>query len=191
MCKPVHILLLTTLLLSFNSAAHAQKWRAGLLQSPKGVGVTVMLDARNLAETNIFTLRTDFYGILSGRTDRIGAFLSYSHDYLLFLTEGPDYSIDLHIGAGGGLGYAFDYEKGFFSSYERELDHSPGGVIVLEGDIGIRIDFRRRLSLNLSFSLEPGIHMRTDQSTGTLLLSFYKNGIYRGYYPHLNLLYRF
>ena len=64
-------------------------------------------------------------------------------------------------------------------------------MVALAGDVGVRIDFRRRLSLDLSFCLEPGIHMRTDPGTGALLLTFYKNGIYRGYYPHLNLLYRF
>ena len=101
------------------------------------------------------------------------------------------FTLDLHIGAGGTLGYAFDYEKGYFSSYDRELSHTPGGVIALNCDVGLRVDFRRRLTLDLSFNLEPGIHMRTDPSTGALLLSFYKNGIYRGYYPQLNLLYRF
>lgn len=191
MCKPIHILLLTTLLLSLHTAARAQEWRAGVLQSPKGFGVTVMLDARGLPETNIFSLRTDFYGFLSGRTKQIGAAFSYTHDYLFFLTEGEEFTLDLHIGAGGTLGYAFDYEKGYFSSYDRELSHTPGGVIALNCDVGLRVDFRRRLTLDLSFNLEPGIHMRTDPSTGALLLSFYKNGIYRGYYPQLNLLYRF
>ena len=190
MRKPIHIVFLT-LLFSLHTAAYAQEWRAGVLQSPKGVGVTVMLDARGLPETNIFCLRTDFYGFLSGRTTQIGAALSYTHDYLLFLAEGKEYTLNMHIGAGGTLGYAFDYEKGFFSSYERSLDHTPGGVIALNCDVGLRVDFRRRLTLDLSFNLEPGIHMRTDPSTGALLLSFYKNGVYRGYYPQLNLMYRF
>ena len=191
MRKPIHILLLTTLLLSLHTAAHAQEWRAGLFQSPKGVGVTVMLDARDLPETNIFSLRTDFYGFLSGRTKQIGAAVSYTHDYLIFLTEGEEFTLNLHLGAGGTLGYAHDYEKGYFSSFDRVLEHNPGGVIALNCDVGLRVDFRRRLSLDLSFNLEPGIHLRTDPGTGTLLLSFYKNGIYRGYYPQLNLMYRF
>ena len=190
MRKPIHILLLT-LLLSMHTAAHAQEWRAGLFQSPKGVGVTVMLDARDLPETNIFSLRTDFYGFLSGRTKQVGAAVSYTHDYLLFLAEGEDHLLTLHLGAGGTLGYAHDYEKGYFSSFDRVLEHNPGGVIALNCDVGLRVDFRRRLSLDLSFNLEPGIHLRTDPGTGTLLLSFYKNGIYRGYYPQLNLMYRF
>ena len=190
MRKPIHILLLT-LLLSMHTAAHAQEWRAGLFQSPKGVGVTVMLDARDLPETNIFCLRTDFYGFLSGRTKQIGAAVSYTHDYLIFLTEGEEFTLNLHLGAGGTFGYAHDYEKGYFSSFDRVLEHNPGGVIALNCDVGLRVDFRRRLSLDLSFNLEPGIHLRTDPGTGTLLLSFYKNGIYRGYYPQLNLMYRF
>lgn len=187
----LHTLLLTTLLLSLNTAAQAQRWRAGLFQSPKGVGITVMMDTWSGTETNVFTARTDFYGFLSGRTDRIGAFFTYTHDYLFFLADGPDYSIDLLLGAGGSFGFAYDYEKGFFSSFDRKLDHTPGGVLALAGDVGVRIDFRRRISLDMGFHLEPGIHMRTDPETGALLLSFYRNGIYRGYYPYLNLLYRF
>lgn len=190
MHKAFHILL-TTGLLCLGANLFAQECRTGLYQSPKGAGVTLMLDSASGGETNIFTIRTDFYGFLSHRTERIGVFLTYTRDYMLYTFEGDDYSLALHAGAGVSAGYAYDYEKGFFSSFDRALARSEGGVIALTGNIGLRIDFRRRLSLDLGFSLDPGIHLRTDADTGAVLLTFYQNGIYRGYYPNLNLMYHF
>lgn len=189
--KPVHILCLLVLLLPSGVAAHAQGQRVGLFQSPKGIGVTAMFDAPSGEEANTFTLRTDFYGFLSARTKQLGAILTYTHDYPVLWTEGEDYSLVLFVGAGVSAGYAHDYEKGYYSIYERELDRSPGVVAALAGKIGLRVDFRRHLTLDFGFLLEPGIHVRTNADTGAVIVSFYKNGIYRGYYPHLNILYRF
>ena len=191
MLKPAHILCLLALLLPFGPAARAQGQRVGLFQSPKGFGVTATFDTASGEEMNTVTLRTDFYGLLSGRTKQIGAILTYTHDYQVFRMDGEDYSLVLHAGAGVSLGYTHDHEKGFYSSYERELARNPGGVAALAGLIGLRVDFRRHLTLDFGFILEPGVHLRTDPNTGAVILSFYKNGIYRGYYPHLNLLYRF
>ena len=191
MLKPIHILCLLALLLPFGTAAHAQGQRVGLFQSPRGFGVTATFDTVSGEEMNTITLRTDFYGFLSARTRQIGAFLTYTHDYRIFWTEGEDYALIVHAGAGVSLGYAHDYEKGFYSANDRELERNPGGVAALAGQIGVRVDFRRHLTLDFGFSVEPGIHVRTAPDTGAVILSFYKNGIYRGYYPHLNLLYRF
>jgi hypothetical protein len=189
--KPAHILCLLALLLPFGPAVRAQGQRFGLYQSPKGFGITATFDTPAGEEMNTITLRTDFYGLLSARTQHVGAFLTYTHDYRVFQLEGEDYALVVHAGAGVSLGYAHDYEKGFYSSYDRELDRNPGGVAALAGQIGLRIDFRRHLTLDFGFCLEPGIHLRTNPDTGAVILSFYKNGIYRGYYPHLDLLYRF
>ena len=193
MLKPVHILGLLALLLPFGSAAHAQGQRVGLYQSPKGFGVTASFDTASGEEMNTTTLRTDFYGFLTSRTKQIGAFLTYTHDYRVFRLEGEDYTLVVHAGAGVSLGYAHDHEAGFYSAVEREreLEHASGGVAALAGQVGVRVDFRRHLTLDFGFSLDPGIHVRTNPSTGAVILSFYKNGIYRGYYPHLDLLYRF
>ena len=191
MLKPVHILGLLALLLPFGTAAHAQGQRVGLYQSPKGFGVTATFDTASGEEMNTITLRTDFYGFLTSRTKQIGAFLTYTHDYRVFRMEGEDYTLVVHAGAGVSLGYAHDHEVGFYSAVDRELEHNPGGVAALAGQVGVRVDFRRHLTLDLGFSLDPGIHVRTNPNTGAVILSFYKNGIYRGYYPHIDLLYRF
>lgn len=191
MLKPVHTLCLLALLLPLGTAAHAQGQRIGLYQSPKGLGITATFDTASGEEMNSVTLRTDFYGFLSGRTKQIGAILTYTHDYRILRMEVEDCTLILHAGAGVSLGYAHDHEVGFYSSYNRELEHAPGGVAALAGQIGVRADFRRHLTLDFGFALEPGIHVRTNPNTGAVILSFYKNGIYRGYYPHLELLYRF
>ena len=59
------------------------------------------------------------------------------------------------------------------------------------GNVGLRVDFARNITLDLSFSVCPGIHLRTNKSTGALITSFYKGGLYRAYFPQLNLFYRF
>ena len=191
MCKPAHILFLTAWLLLSGMALHAQDRLAGVFQSPKGAGLTLMLDTAEGWETNILTLRTDFYGILSGRTRTPGVIFSYTHDYYFFSFEWDDWALLLHAGAGGMLGYAHDFEKGFFSSFDRELTHPMGAVAAVSGSAGLRADFSRRLTLDVSLTAAPGIHLRTDPSTGALILSFYRAGVFHTYYPQLLLLYRF
>lgn len=185
-----HILLPAALLALSCAAAQGRDWLCGISQSPKGVGLALVLDGQG-REMDIFTLRTDLYGVLSGRTAQPGVCLSYTHDYRFYAREGGDFRLLLHAGAGGLGAYVRDFEKGFLSAYERRLTRNPGWTAALTGNIGLRVDFRRRLTLDLSFSVEPGIHLRTDPDTGTLLVSLYRNGLYRVYQPQLNLLYRF
>lgn len=191
MRRIAHILLSAAFLLPFGLTSAGQTFLAGMYHSPKGVGLSAMLDTDRGQETNILTLRTDFYGVLSGRTREMGGFLSYTHDYIFFRREGENYDIHLHAGAGGMVGYAHDFEKGIFSTYDRELDRNAGGVLALVGNAGVRFDFRNRLSLDVSLSAAPGLHLRSDPETGAWLLSFYKNGCYRAYFPQIILMYRF
>ena len=173
MFRALHRLLLPAALLLFSATALSgqEHHLLGVFQSPKGVGVSV-LTGRD-AEMNIFTLRTDFCGVLSGRTPEIGAVFS------------------LHAGAGVMAGWVHDFEKGVFSIYDRGMTHSPGIAVGAAGNIGLRADFARHITLDLSFSVFPGIHLRTNKSTGALITSFYKAGLYHAYYPQLNLFYRF
>ena len=183
--------MLACLLLTLScTALRGQTRLLGLFQSPKGAGLSLMLD-RDGQELDCFTLRTDFYGVLSGRTEQPGVCLQYTHDYVFPLRETPDCRLSLHAGAGGTAGFVHDFENGFFSAYERQLERQPGWMAALAGGAGLRADFRRRLTLDLSFSVTPGIHLRTDPATGALIVSLYKNGIYHCYMPQVKLLYRF
>ena len=192
MCKTVHKLLLPAVLLAVSCiAAAAQDYLGGVFQSPRGVGLTFVRDSADGGEMDIFTLRTDFYGLLSGRTRDVGGVLSYSHDYIFFWTEGENYLLSLHAGAGGMAGWVHDFEPGFFSEFDRQLDRNPGIAVGATGNFGLRMDFARRLTLDLSLSVLPAIHVRMNKSTGALLADFYKAGVYHAFYPQLNLLYRF
>ncbi|MCR5352554.1 MAG: hypothetical protein K6E35_08720 [Bacteroidales bacterium] len=192
MLKNIRIALAALLLcLLFSPPAKGQQALVGLYQSPKGVGVSAMFEGERGDVLDIVTLRTDFYGILTGRTDEPGVCLTYTHDYSFLWVEWPEFTMSLHAGAGGLLGYVHDWEEGIFSAIERQLQHSAGFAAGLAGNVGLRLDFDRRLSLDLSFTTAPGIHLRTDKETGAVILSFYKNGLYRSYFPQINILYRF
>ncbi|MBQ6244972.1 MAG: hypothetical protein IJK55_09710 [Bacteroidales bacterium] len=192
MYRTFHKLLLALALMLPCAASHGQgRVLAGTLHSPKGVGATVLLHARNGREMDIFTLRTDFYGLLDGRTRDVGGCFTYSHDYLLWDQDREDYRLRLHAGAGGMLGYVHDFEKGFFSATDRRLLRNPGAMASVTGNVGLCIDFDNRLSLDVSFTVAPGVHLRTDHKTGALLVSFYNNGVIQSYVPQVNLMYRF
>lgn len=191
MYKALHTTFLALALLLCCPALSAQDRLLGLYQSPKGVGISAVLESAGGTEMNILTLRSDFYGRLSGRTPDVGACVSYTHDYVLYRIEREDHLFRVHIGAGGLFGFTHDFEKGFFSAYERQLEKKPGWTVALAGNAGIRVDFQRHLSLDLSFSVLPGIHLRTDDKTGALLVNFYRAGVYHAFLPQLNLMYRF
>ena len=164
----------------------------GLYQSPRGLGITAMFPSRAGDEADILTLRSDFYGVLTGRTREPGVCLSYTHDYVFFEREGEDFYLQLHAGAGGMIGYVHDFERGFYSAFDRELEHPRGGVAALTGNLGLRLDFFwLPLTLDLSITAAPGVPLRTDPATGALILSYYRNGIFQAYLPQLNLMYRF
>ena len=143
-------------------------------------------------EADILTLRTDFYGVLTARTHEPGVCLSYLHDYVFFEREGEDFYLQLHAGAGGMAGYVHDFERGFYSAFDRELEHPRGWVAALAGNLGLRLDFFwLPLTLDFSLTAAPGVHLRTDPDTGAMILSFYRNGIFQAYLPQINLMYRF
>ena len=192
MYRNPHKLLLAAWLLLLGTPLHGQdRFLLGTFHSPRGVGITAFFVSENAAETDILTLRTDFYGLLAGRTRDVGACISYTHDYRLLQWDGPDYRVQLHAGAGGFGGYVHDFEEGYFSATERSLEHPAGWAVALAGNIALRTDFCNRLTLDVGFSAAPGVHLRIDRATGTLLASFFRNGTYHSFYPQVNLMYRF
>jgi len=187
----IHTLMITGCLL-LCTALCGQEFSAGLFMSPKGAGITAQWDYPRRGEMDVLTLRNDLYGILSGRTTLQGASLCFTHEYVFYERGEEDLHLRLHAGAGGMLGYVQDFEQGFFSAYDRELKHSPGGVAALAGRIGLRVDFYwNRLSIDISCTAAPGIHLRSDRDSGAMILSFYRNGLLFAFTPELNLLYNF
>ena len=89
-----HIRLAAVLLLMLSGPlAQGQEALLGLFNSPKGIGVTAMVGSDWGNETHIITLRTDFYGILGGRTQNMGVCVTYSHDYAIYSCHSTAYSI--------------------------------------------------------------------------------------------------
>lgn len=170
--------------------ARGQETLLGLFQSPKGIGVTAMFESADGGELDILTLRTDFCGLLTGRTEHLGVSICYTHDYAFYKLWGDQFDLTLHAGAGGLIGYVQDWEKGLFSQYDRAFTHNQGLAVALAGNIGLRFDFDR-LSLDLSFTVAPGVHLRTDNEANTLLLTYYRAGTYHAYFPQLNIMYYF
>jgi len=191
MLRKLHIGLIAMLVFLLSGPrAQAQEALLGLYHSPKGIGVTALFGTPGGVEMNILTLRTDFYGLLSGRTEQMGVSVCFTHDYAFYRIEQEQFDMTLHAGAGGLVGYVHDWEKGLFSLYNRELQHKAGLALALAGNVGLRFDFDR-LTLDLSFGLAPGIHLRSDPDSGAMLLSYYYGGTYHAYFPQLNIMYRF
>lgn len=191
MSRVRHFLLAALLLPLLCPQLRGQDFTAGMYQSVKGVGISAMFWSYD-GEADIITLRSDFYGVLSGRTRQPGVCLSYTHDYVFFEREGEDFRLQLHAGAGGMLGYVHDYERGFYSAFDRELEHERGGVVALTGNFGLRLDFFwRPVTIDFSITAAPGLHLRTEPDTGARILSFYRNGILQAYQPQINLMYFF
>ena len=191
MLRKFHIRLAAALVfLLLGPAAKGQEAMLGIFQSPKGIGVTALFGSDWGEEMDILTLRTDFYGLLAGRTQQMGICISYTHDYALYQLWQEQFDLNLHAGAGGLVGYVNDWEKGLFSQYDRALTHNSGLAVALAGNIGLRVDFDR-LTLDLSFLIAPGIHLRTDKESGDVLLSYYRCGTIHAFLPQLNILFRF
>lgn len=185
-------LVLSCLFLSCIASAQGRSVRAGLLCSPKGAGLSLQIDSPSGSEVEILNLYADVYGLPSERTKDVGIVLSYTHNYILKMFSTADVSAALHSGVGATCGYVHDYEKGVFSkSPARFLEKNMGGIFCLCINAGLSFDFERNLTIDLSYSFNPGLHIRTESSNNSLRVSLYKLGCYYLLAPQLSLLYRF
>lgn len=166
--------------------------RLGIYNSIKGLGLSAeIVSKENPTEADIFTLYADTYGIYSGRSRFVGIIASYSHDYSFVHKDYEFFSIELHSGAGVMGGYARDHESGIFSRNRLPLKKAPGVCLTVTGNIGARFFFDRNISLDLSFTIEPGMHIRTDEVDGHLMISTYNNGLFHFMYPQMRFYYNF
>lgn len=183
--------IIALLLLFPGTCLHGQV-RVGMYNSIKGLGLSAeVVSKNNPAESDIFTIYADSYGVFAGRSSFVGVVASYSHDYSFVHRDYEFFSLELHSGAGFMAGYARDYETGLFSRHRQELRKRPGLCVGILGNIGARFFFDRPISLDISFSIEPGMHIRTDEDNGNLMISTYNNGIFRFIYPQMRFYYNF
>ena len=97
----------------------------------------------------------------------------------------------MYAGAGFLGGYVHDYESGMFSTTDRILRNGRGLVAALACDLGFAFDFDRRVTVDLSLCLAPGLHFRRDADSGTTIISAYRRGFISALLPRLCIYYRF
>ncbi len=186
-----HISLLLAATLAFCSSASAGERYLGSFQSPKGLGASLLFGSSSDNCFNVINLYADMFGVFSGRTRDVGAVLSYSRDYVIISEDYEFCSVTLHGGPGFLTGYVHDYERHYFTS-EGSTDKNMGFVAALSGNIGLLTDFySHRISIDIVFRIDPGMHIRRDSGDGAVLLSLYKRGIYYSLCPQLCIYYRF
>ena len=159
--------------------AEGQAFRSvGLYSSFKGIGIEGDFTGK-AGNLNSIRLYADIYGLPSGNIHRPGVKLCYSSDYILKTTRKQYCDVCFHLGPGVSLGYVKDYNT----------QNSPGAVLGLTGTVGWLFKFNRKVSLDLSWTLEAGMHLRQENGVGRL--SLYKNGIYRFPFPQLTIIREF
>lgn len=163
----------------------------GIYNSLKGFGIGTAVKSSDGSSISFVNIYADMFGVLSGRTRDVGIAASLTKDYVIAYADYGYSYLSLHAGPGFFTGYVHDYERHFFSS-EGQTYKAMGFVAALAGNIGLSADFfAHRLGIDISFSVNPGLHIRKDRDSGAILLSLYKRGLYYCLTPQLCLYYRF
>lgn len=176
------------LFLSLNGLA--QVTGVGLFNSPKGFGVVLETEAGE-NDFNVFTAYADMYGIFEGRCLYPGFKFNYTRGRVLkvLTLDGIDYSF--YAGPGITAGYSRQYEPYVYKDYRKYLIRNYGLIACLSGTAGCRIGFGKSILLDLSWTVEAGVHMRLDEDHKGLKLGLYKNGLISALYPQLTLIMAF
>lgn len=193
MTRPARILCALCALCLLYTPLRAGEKRLGAFFSPKGLGLSFQLDNDWGDEIRAFHVFADMYGVYSGRTSDVGIMFSYSHNYILRLREFGYSTMSFYVGAGFLGGYVHDFELGLFSkdNHGRVLQDPMGLVVALQCDIGLSFDFDRHVTIDIGFSLCPGLHVSRDSDTGTVSMSVYERGLISTVFPQLCIYYRF
>ena len=126
--------------------------------------------------------------------DGLGMSLQFDNDWGDEILKVYDFEysrLSMYAGAGFLGGYVHDYESGMFSTTDRALRHGRGLVAALACDLGLAFDFDRRVTVDLSLCLAPGLHFRRDADSGTTIISAYRRGFISALLPRLCIYYRF
>ena len=182
---------IAALLLFGGQGAEAGEHYLGTYHSLKGLGLGAAFKSDGGAEMTFVKLYADMFGVFPGRIDDVGVAASCTRDYVIAYADLGHSYLSLHAGPGVFAGYVHDYERNFLSS-RGETYKKMGLAIALEGNFGLTADFfNHSVSLDVSLSVNPGLHIRRDSDTGAMLISLYKRGLYYCLMPQLCLYYRF
>lgn len=186
MTKPAFItLLITVALLLGRNEAYAQRRieRAGILNSPKGFGVSLGIQQSDRRVYNTVSLTADMDGILNGIEDTPGVKFTWLHQNQLrggVIREDIDYRF--YLGGGFTTGWVRDHGA-------PNRNHGP--ILGMAAGAGVLFLFQNNIDIALSFTGEFGFQLRKDETFGTLDLSWYENGVLKALVPQITLYYRF
>lgn len=172
--------------LAFCMHADAQNIGIGLFNSPKGFGISLEQEGRKSPDFfNSYTLFADIYGTCTSRTPHPGIKFNASRLYYLDAITGSEATFIFYVGPGISAGYVHDFEKDYLTDFYKALSKNAGAVLALSGTGGCRFSFNKAIMLDLSFTIEAGMHLRREN--GSTKLSLYKNGIFQTIYPQLTI----
>lgn len=164
---------------------------AGFLNSPKGFGAQYRFaEADGIFHTA--TALIDIYGIPSSRCSSPGLRFNFSRQYIFKQLESRGVSFTLYAGPGLSAGVVRDHDKGRWFDLKSLISENPGFMLALSGDAGCRFGFGRRISLDLSFTADAGIHVRRNEDQPAYpatSLSVYNNGFLQALYPQFTILF--
>lgn len=165
-------------LLCLNAAG--QSFYGGLFSSPKGVGIDA--EFHNWEDKfHSVQLYADIYGMPGGQSVRPGVMLNWNCNYILKTWQKENCDILFHMGPGISLGYVKDLK----------MENSPGAAFCLSGSIGWMFRFKRKISLNLSWTADVGMHIRQEPGYEGSKVALYKNGLALFPLPQLSIIRRF
>lgn len=185
MTKPACIAVLALCLLLSCAEASAQRRieRAGIVNSPKGFGVSLGIAQNDRRIYNTLNLTTDLEGILNGTENTPGIKLSWLHENIL--RRGvirDDVAYCFFVGGGFSAGYVKDHGA---------ADRNHGAILGLAAETGIVFLFKDNIDIALGVTGEFGMQLRKDETFGTMDLSWYENGVLKALIPQITLYYRF
>lgn len=191
--KTLVLIFLTSSMLAGVSARAQEKAVFGLYNSPKGFGLT-MHSPVNGSSFDSFCLHADSFGFFSGRVSNPGVKFNYSRNFILKEIRDEDLRLQFFAGPGVSAAYVYDYETSrlFVLFGGDELQKNMGLAACMSCTAGTRLLFDDcRISLDLSFRSELGVHIRRDEVKSSMNLSWYIMGALETFYPELTIFYRF
>lgn len=174
MYKKLGSVLLTLCLICIYSGA--QDFEAGLFSSPKGFGVSLCLNNTDGKSASLIQLFADTAGMFDGKVNSPGIKLAYDYQYN-YCQFGKHGQFSLFTGPGISLGYLKD-----------RIDTPHGFMTSLNFINGISAYFNRGVRIELSFTLEVGLHAKsTADMSDNKSIAIYRNGFRQCYFPQLSV----
>ena len=164
----------------------------GFFSSPKGFGAQYRFAPAEGVFHSVTAL-VDIYGIPTSRCSSPGYRVNFSRNYIFKEMERADVKFTLYAGPGLSAGVVRDHDKGRGLDLTSLISENPGFMLALSGDAGCRFDFGKKVALDLSFTADAGIHVRSNEKESgynAVSLSVYNNGLLQFFYPQLTVLFK-